>query len=312
MIRVLKPGLLTTVQDLGRRGFTHLGLSPGGAADCVSFRMANLLVGNDSNAPALEITLLGPTLEFGVAATLAISGYGSGSGYGTSASSSLPMNEAFEVAAGTTVAVGALSAGARAYLAIRGGLLIPEVMHSCSTFLPATIGGLEGRALRAGDEIAVGERTQGSPRRISPLAVASLRPQPGPVRVTPSLQADWFGRATIERFHRQAFTVTEQSNRSGLRLAGEAILRSNQGELLTEGIALGAVQVPNDGQPIILFVDQQTTGGYPKIANVIAADLPRIGQLRPRDEVRFQSVTIPEAVELLRQQERALREAFAL
>jgi len=306
MIRVIKPGLLTTVQDLGRRGFAHLGVSPGGAADCVSFRIANLLAGNDSNAPALEITLLGPTLEFEVAATIAISGYG------TSASSSLPINEAFEVAAGTTVAVGPLSAGARAYLAVHGGLAIPEVMHSCSTFLPAKIGGLQGRALRAGDELVIGKRMQGSPRRLSPLLAARLRPHSGPIRVTPSLQSDWFDQETLGRFHQQAFSVTDQSNRSGLRLAGGPILRTAGGELLTEGIALGAVQVPPDGQPIILFVDQQTTGGYPKIANVIAADLPRIGQLRPRDEVRFQPVKIPEAIELLRQQERALREAFAL
>jgi antagonist of KipI len=130
--------------------------------------------------------------------------------------------------------------------------------------------------------------------------------------VTPSLQSDWFDQETLERFHRQAFSVTEQSNRSGLRLAGEAILCGKRGELLTEGVALGAVQVPADGQPIILFVDQQTTGGYPKIANVIAADLPRVGQLRPRDEVKFQAVRIPEAIELLRRQERVLREAFAL
>src|SRR5437879_2915489 len=133
MIRVIKPGLLTTVQDLGRRGFAHLGLSPGGAADSVSFPIANLLVGNELNAAALEMTLLGPTLEFEVAATIAISGYGT--------SASLPMNEAFDVTAGTTVAVGPLSSGARAYCAIRGGVLIPEIMHSSSTFLPAKIGG---------------------------------------------------------------------------------------------------------------------------------------------------------------------------
>jgi antagonist of KipI len=306
MINVVKPGLLTTIQDLGRRGFAHLGLSSGGAADCVSFRIANLLVGNESNAPALEITLLGPTLEFEFAATVAISGYG------TSASSSLPMNEAFEVAAGTCLAVGSLSAGARAYLAIRGGLVIPEMMHSCSTFLPAKIGGLQGRALRAGDELVIGKQTQAGLRKLSPAVAASLQLHHGPIRVTPSLQSDWFAHETIERFHQQPCTVTEQSNRSGLRLAGEPILCTNRGELLTEGIALGAVQVPPDGQPIILFVDQQTTGGYPKIANVIAADLPRVGQLRPRDEVRFQPVKVPEAIELLRGQERALREAFAL
>jgi antagonist of KipI len=303
MIHVIKPGLLTTVQDLGRRGCAHFGLSPAGAADSVCFRIANLLAGNDSNAPALEITLLGPTLEFEVAATIAISGYGT--------SASLPINEAFEVAAGTTVAVGSLSAGARAYIAIRGGLVIPEVMHSCSTFLPAGIGGLQGRALRAGDELVIGKPTRLGFRKLSPALAASFRLHHGPIRVTSSLQSDWFDQETLVRFHQQAFTVTDQSNRSGLRLAGEPILRTNRGELLTEGVALGAAQVPPDGQPIVLFIDQQTTGGYPKIANVIAADLPRVGQLRPRDEIKFLSVKIPEAIELLHQQEHALREAFA-
>ena len=134
MIRVIKPGLLTTVQDLGRRGFAHLGLSLGGAADCVSFRIANLLVGNDWNAPALEITLLGPTLEFEVAATVAISGYGHGASASSSPPVPLPMNQAFEVAAGTTLAVGPLLAGARAYLAVRGGLAVPEVMQQLLDF----------------------------------------------------------------------------------------------------------------------------------------------------------------------------------
>ena len=304
MIHVIKPGLLTTVQDLGRHGFAHLGVSPAGAADCLSFRIANLLVGNDSNAPALEITLLGPTLEFEVAATIAIFGHGT--------SASLPINEALEVAAGTTIAVGPLSGGARAYLAIRGGLAVPEVMRSFSTFLPARIGGLQGRALRAGDKLVIGKKPLEGVRKVSPALAAYSRLDRGPIRVTPSLQSDWFDQETLRRFHQQTFTVTDQSNRSGLRLAGEPILAPNRGELLTEGIALGAVQVPPDGQPIILFVDQQTTGGYPKIANVIAADLPRVGQLRPRDEIRFQPVNIPEAIELLRQQERALREAVAL
>jgi antagonist of KipI len=303
MIRVIKPGFLTTIQDLGRPGFAHLGLSPGGAADSLSFRIANLLVGNDANAPALEITLMGPTLEFEVAATIAISGCGT--------STSLPIDESLEVAAGTTVAVGSLSAGARAYLAVHGGLVVPEVMHSYSTFLPARIGGLRGRALRAGDELVIGKKTQVGFRKLSAELAASFRPHPGPIRVTSSLQSEWFDPETLGRFHQQAFTVTDQSNRSGLRLAGEPILAKYRRELLTEGIALGAVQVPPDGQPIILFVDQQTTGGYPKIANVIAADLPRVGQLRPRDEVRFESVKVPDAIELLRQQERALREAFA-
>ena len=304
MIDVIKPGLLTTVQDLGRRGYAHLGLSPAGAADSVSFRIANLLVGNDANAPALEITLLGPTLEFETAATIAISGYGT--------STSLPINEAIEVAAGTHLGVGSLTAGARAYLSVRGGLAIPEVMGSSSTFLPAKIGGFQGRALQAGDKLAIGRRIHSGTRKLSSSSYANLLPRDGPIRVTPSLQSDCFDRETTDRFYHQRFTVGDQSNRSGLRLACEPLLGTHRGELLTEGIALGAVQVPPDGQPIILFVDQQTTGGYLKIANVIAADLPRVGQLRPRDEIRFQSVGISEAIELSRKQENALNQAFAL
>ena len=302
MIHVIKPGLLTMVQDLGRHGYTHFGVSPAGAADHVSFRIANLLVGNDANAPTLEITLVGPTLEFEVSATIAITGHG--------ALASTPMNEALEVAAGTRLVVGSLSAGARAYVAVRGGLAIPQIMGSCSTFLPANIGGFEGQALRSGDKLAIGDRIRGGPRKLAAASFANLQPHSGPIRVTPSLQSDWFDHEAIERFYEQSFIVTEQSNRSGLRLAGEPILRAHPGELLTEGIALGAVQVPPDGQPIVLFVDQQTTGGYPKIANVIAADLPRIGQLRPREEIKFQAVSIPQAIELLRTQERVMSEAF--
>jgi antagonist of KipI len=304
MIHVLKPGLQTTVQDLGRFGYAHFGLSPAGAADCVSFQIANLLVGNDANASALEITLLGPMLEFEVSATIAITGHGT--------LASTPMNEALEVAAGTRLVIGSLSAGARAYLAVRGGLAISSIMGSCSTFLPAKIGGFEGRALRSGDKLAIGERIRGWPRKLAASFYSNLVHHSGPIRVTPSIQSEWFDNETIERFYRQSFTVTDQSNRSGLRLAGEPIVSAHKGELVTEGVALGAVQVPPNGQPIVLFVDQQTTGGYPKIANVVAADVPRVGQLRPRDEIRFQSVRIPEAIELLREQENALIAAFAL
>ncbi|HEY4054057.1 MAG TPA: biotin-dependent carboxyltransferase family protein [Terriglobales bacterium] len=302
MIRVLKPGLLTTVQDLGRRGSTHLGVSPGGAADQVSFRIANALVGNQQSAPALEVTLIGPTIEFDVATTIAICG---------GVTASIPMDEAFEVPAGTCVALGPLSAGARAYLAVRGGLAISPVMGSCSTFLPAKFGGLAGRALSTGDTLTIGKQTDRSPRKLSPNFVEKFKTHERVLRATASLQSDWFDHEDIERFYKQPFIVTDQSNRSGLRLNSEPILTRQHRELLTEGIALGAVQVPPDGQPIILFIDQQTTGGYPKIANVIAADLPRVGQLRPRDQIKFQPVSIPQAIELLRSQERELLEAFS-
>ena len=304
MIHVLKPGLLTTIQDLGRFSFTHIGLSPAGAADSFSFQLANLLVGNAPNAPALEITLLGPTLEFDVAATIAISG--------SRTSTSLPVNEPFDVASGEKIIFGSLLDGARAYLAVRGGILVPAVMNSCSTFLPAKLGGFEGRALRVRDRIAISANALGPCKRLSPDFLKEFSPiNHGVVRVTPSVQHDWFGQDGVRLFTEQVFTVSDASNRSGVRLRGEPVVPNIKRELLTEGVSLGAVQVPPDGQPIILFVDQQTTGGYPKIANVIAADIPRLGQLCPRDKVQFQFVTIPDAIQCLRQQEKLLHEAFA-
>jgi antagonist of KipI len=302
MIHVIKPGLLTTVQDLGRPGFAHLGLSTGGAADCVAFWLANLVVGNHANAPALEITLLGPLLEFETETTVAICG--------SRTSTSLPVNEPIKVAAGDKLNLGSLLDGARAYVAVSGGVDVPPVMGSCSTFLPANIGGFKGRALQAGDRLQMGESPARDAMKMSPAVAALLERRAGPIFVTTSLQSDWFDGDAIRQLYEQQFTVTSQSNRSGLRLAGEPVLPSRRDEMLTEGVALGAIQVPPDGQPIILFVDQQTTGGYPKIANVITADLPRIGQLRPGDEIRFQQTTIADAIGMLRNQENVLREAF--
>jgi biotin-dependent carboxylase-like uncharacterized protein len=304
LIHVIKPGLLTTVQDLGRTGFAHLGVSPAGAADSFSFRLANLMVGNPANTPALEITLVGPTLEFDAPATLALSG--------TRASTSIPINQAFNVVRGEKIAIGSLLDGARAYLAVQGGIAVATIMNSCSTFLPSSLGGFQGRALRAGDSIAIGENVVSATKNLRAGFREELaRTAQGPLRVTHSVQHDWFGHGEIRLLGEQTFTVNQASNRSGVRLWGKPVFPLVKRELLTEGIALGAVQIPPDGQPIILFVDQQTTGGYPKIANVIAADLSRVGQLRPRDQVSFQFVTLAEAIQALRRQEDLLHQAFA-
>ena len=215
MIHVIKPGLLTTVQDMGRRGFTHLGLSPGGAADSVAFRLANLASGNDANAPALEITLLGPTLEFEVEATIAICG--------SRTSTSVSINEPIKVAAGERLNFGSLLDGARVYLAIRGGIEVPEVMGSCSTFLPANIGGFRGRALQSGDSLPIGKHHAKDARKLSSATAALLRRREGMILVTPSLQSDWFDHEATRQFYEQPFTVTSQSNRSGLRLSGQPL-----------------------------------------------------------------------------------------
>lgn len=302
-IRVVKRGLFTTLQDRGRYGYAHLGISPAGAADALSLRIANLLVGNDENAPALEMTLLGATLKVDDAAVIAVCGANCECKLG---GERLTANMAVKVAAGSVLHCGSTTDGARCYLAVQGGFDVPLVMGSASTDIRGRFGGVEGRRLQAGDVLGIGAASGLRPRRLRAGELEALHRE-GRIRVTRGAQHDWFSFETYARFLATPYTVSEQSDRAGLRLKGEAITPREQKQLLTDGIPLGAIQVPQDGQPILLFVDQQTTGGYPKIANVIAADVHRVGQLRPRDEVRFTEVSIAEAVDELRAQERWLK-----
>ena len=305
-IRVLKPGFFTTVQDLGRYGYAHLGISPAGAADRLSLRIANQLVGNDENAPALEMTLLGATLKFEEDAVIAVTGAACECKLG---SHDVPVATAVEVTSGAVLSCGSMSSGARSYLAIRGGINVHRIMGSASTHVGGHFGGLNGRKFQSGAVLQIGARGIWRKRSLRPGALDLVRDD-GPLRVTRGAQQDWFGPESFAMLFSSAYIVTEQSDRAGLRLSGGMLRPREQSQLLTDGIPLGAIQVPHDGQPIILFVDQQTTGGYPKIANVIAADQHRVGQLRPRDEVRFAEVSIAEAVEALREQERWLEEIF--
>jgi antagonist of KipI len=306
MIRIAKPGLFTTIQDLGRYGYAHLGISPAGAADPLSFRIANLLVGNDENAPALEMTLLGATLEFESSAIVALTGASCECNAGLI---QVPVNAAFELPAGATLKCGNITNGARCYLSVQGGFDVPLVMGSASTLVAGHFGGFRGRRLQSGDVLHVQQHGSSRVRSLRPGALESMS-APRPLHVTRGSQQEWFGPEAFEKLLSSAYIVGEQSDRGGLRLKGEAVRPREQSELLTDGLPLGAIQVPPDGQPIILFVDQQTTGGYPKIANVIAADIHRVGQLRPRNEVRFAEVSIAEAVHALGEQARWLREIF--
>jgi len=309
-IRVLKPGFFTTVQDFGRYGYTHLGVSPAGAADRMSLRIANRLVDNDQNTPALEVTLLGATLKFEEDAIIAVTGAACECKLG---SHDVPGATAVEVPAGAVLSCGSMSSGARSYLAIQGGIDVPRIMGSASTHVGACFGGLSGRRLRSGDLLPIGVRSKSSKSKVRSLRPGALdRMQSySPLRVTRGAQQEWFGPQSFATLFSSAYVMTEQSDRAGLRLSGATLRPREQSQLLTDGIPLGAIQVPHDGQPIILFVDQQTTGGYPKIANVIAADMHRVGQLRPRDEVRFVEVSMAEAIDALREQERWLEEIFA-
>jgi antagonist of KipI len=306
MIRVVKPGLSTTVQDRGRYGYAHLGISPAGAADIVSLRVANRLVGNEEYAPALEMTLLGATLEFDEPAVVALSG---ASCECEVTGSRVTANEALEIPAGSVLQCGSTTDGARCYLALQGGIDVPVVMGSASTDIRGRLGGYEGRRLQASDVLHVGHMKEGRPRQLRIGALEGMR-RSRQIRVTSGAQRDWFSDDSYATFLTTSYAISEQSDRAGLRLKGEAVSLRERKQLLTDGIPLGAIQVPQDGQPIILFVDQQTTGGYPKIANVIAADMHLVGQLRPRDEVRFAEVSISEAIDVLRSQERWLKEIW--
>jgi antagonist of KipI len=302
-IQVVAPGLLTTVQDLGRPGFGPIGVSPSGAADPISLRLGNRLVANDDSAAGLEMTLLGGIFVFPAGAILALTGSDFGA---TLDDVPLDLGTSAEAQPGQMVRLGATSSGARCYLCVEGGIAVKPFLGSASTHMLSGLGGFKGRPLRKGDVVHVGSRTKPFRKRtIAPQAWENLSSRKV-LRVTPGPQVDWFSESSQDSFYASTYRVGEQSNRMGLRLDGPAVPLRGSSEMITEGVSLGAIQVPTAGSPILLFVEQQTTGGYPKIANVISADLHRVGQLRPRDEIRFERVTFDTALSLRIEQEKLL------
>ena len=296
-------GLQTTVQDLGRPGFGPEGVSASGAADPVALRLGNLLVENQPGVAGLELTLVGGSFVFPDGAVIAITGADLGA---TVNGRPLEMWASHTLEPGTKLMFGATKNFARGYLAIAGGIQVDPFLGSASTHVLSGLGGFEGRALRKGDRLRIGKASKKVPRRrITLAALYAFKPRKV-LRVTEGPQADWFSEAAKQVFYRDVFRVSEESDRVGLRLEGTALDGSTAREMITEGVSLGAVQVTPSGQPIILFVEQQTTGGYPKIANIIAADLHRIGQLRPRAEIRFQRTSLAVARSLWIEQERLL------
>lgn len=304
VIEVVSPGLLTTVQDLGRPGYGTAGVSASGAADAVSLRIGNRLVGNEEGAAALEMTLLGGTFCFPQGGLAALTG----SDFGATLDGEAAGNwSRFEVEAGSNLRIGTTQSGARCYLCVRGGIRVPLFLGSASTHLLSGLGGHEGRPLRRGDALRIGDSAGRKQERALPKqAVERLAPRKT-VRVTPGPQYEWFSAAARKAFCGNAYVVSEESNRMGLRLEGPALPEANHGEMISEGVALGAVQIAAGGKPILLFVEQQTTGGYAKIANVISADLHSVGQLRPRDEIRFEWVELEEARRARMEQEHIIQ-----
>lgn len=292
---VLKPGLLTSVQDLGRPGLGPQGISSAGAADPLSLRLANLLVGNPEGSPALEFTLIGGTFQFPDGAVFSIVGADLGAEL-----DGRPVELGVPHAAppGATLRLGQSRDLARSYLAIAGGVQVPLFLGSASTDLTGRFGGYSGRALRAGDVLSIGLPSTRLPRRRLSAVASAVRQPRKTLRIVRGPQFDWFAADARQALLRNEFLLTEESNRMGLRLSGPPLPLVTPRELISEGVSLGSLQVTSSGQPILLFVEQQTAGGYPKIATVISADAWCIGQLRPRDVIRFTEVSLEEAREL--------------
>ncbi len=294
-IDVLTPGLLTLVQDLGRHGWGRYGVPPSGALDWLAARVANYLVGNPANAALLEMTFAGPTLRFRRDCLIAIAG---GDMCPRIDGEMVPGWTSVLVKAGQVLRFHRRLTGMRAYLAVAGGIQVPLVLDSRSTFLRGRFGGLEGRALRAGDLLEVGQPIDDWQTRATRSFPPELRPHyssSAEVRVVLGPHLDHFPPPAVEVFLSTSFTVAPVSDRMGYRLLGPAIVRNEPADVLSCGMPLGGVQVPPDGQPIVLMSDHQTTGGYPLIATVARADLPILAQLAPGDSVRFRAVSPEEA-----------------
>ena len=293
-VQVLAAGLCTTVQDRGREGSRHLGVGRAGALDAHACALANLLVGNPVDAPVLEITLAGPRLRFGRAARIALCGASIEASAGGTA---LPGWRPLLLPAGTELRLGACRQGARAYLAVDGGFAVASVLGSASTDLRGGFGGLAGRALVAGDVLPLGaarapvvEALRIAPWWIDPAPELDFA-TPAVIRVLPGSDATAPAAALCGREWR----VAPASDRQGLRLDGASLAVADARERVSEPVAPGTVQLPPDGRPIVLLADAQTHGGYPRIGHAIAADWPRLAQLRPGDVVRFEACTPAQA-----------------
>ena len=262
---MIHPGALTTVQDAGRPGYESSGVSPGGAVDLQALRVANLLVGNNEDAAVLEICIRGPVLKFHAETVVALVG-----------ATGRPQR----VAAGETLDFSKPTSGIRACLAVAGGMRVPEILGSMATDLRAGFGGFHGRALRAGDRLNFGEA--GPAPRNGDWHVGQLEGNSRiELRFLPGVQQHWFSETARRRFRGEAYQLTPRSDRMGARLAGAELKLAEPREMISQPVACGSVQVPPDGQPIILLAERQTIGGYPQIGHVISVDLPKLARAWP-------------------------------
>lgn len=319
-ITVIKPGLLSSFQDLGRFGHQHLGVPVGGAMDSRAHRLANLLVGNTQDEATLEVTLVGPTLRFEAAGCIAISGAQLNP---TLNEQPIPNNRPIIVRPGDVLAFGARTAGLRSYIAWNGGIALPSVLGSRSTYLRGGFGGFHGRALRKGDVFNMLGDLEASPLddleqelwsiKVYLPAILGLIPRAS-IRVMRGMHTKLFTDSSIADFFAGEYRISPQSERMGYRLQGPQLSLKSSTQLLSEATSFGSIQVPPDGNPIILMADRQTTGGYAKIGHVATVDLPVIAQCMPGETLRFTEIALDQAQQLDSQREEAferLQQALA-
>jgi antagonist of KipI len=318
-LRIVTGGLQTTVQDLGRIGQQRSGIPVCGAMDRLAVRIGNMLVGNRDDDATLEASLIGPAITFDKPALIALTGGDLGA---TINGTDVPPWHAISVPEGTTLRSVQPRVGCRSYIAVAGGIDVPTVFGSRSTYLRAQFGGYEGRALRSGDVLLTGPKSSCSMRIANTLRESgaaavtarwsvsgSLRPRytdDPVVRLIAGAHFDLLDDNSREAFVSETFRISPSSDRMGYRLSGVSISLRKPVELLSEGVAFGTVQLPPGGEPIVLMADHQTTGGYPRIGEVASVDLPLVAQLKPGDRLRFRVVSVDEAQQLYLAQERDL------
>ena len=310
-LRVIVPGLHSTIQDLGRSGYQDIGVPPAGALDRIGLTLANALVGNAANAPVLEMLAQGPVLEvMATSLRVALVGDDGGSMIEGDHARNVPAGQSARLRRGQRIRIGTLGKTFCAYLAIAGGFDVPPCLGSAATYTRNGLGGFQGRVLRVGDVLPV-HREDVEPSQ----ELALVEPyEPGfeqPIRVVLGPQQEYFTADAVNTFLSAVYVVSAQADRMGFRLDGPKLAHAKGYDIVSDGIVPGAVQVPGSGQPIVMLADAQTTGGYAKIATVISADVPVLARRRPGAAVRFVAVTQAEGENLRREQEPKLRDAIA-
>lgn len=324
MITVMKPGLQDTIQDMGRYGYQKFGVIVGGVMDPFSHRTANLLVGNGGQEATLEMTLVGPRLLFEQDVVIAICG---GDLQPTIGKISVPMWKPVYIRKGSELKFGAALAGSRSYLAVAGGFNVPIVLNSRSTYVKAGLGGFEGRPLKKGDVLLNNNPTDASVSIKKKLEIGTdifhapdwqiaskLLPKLSKryeIRVMRGRQYVLFDEPSQSRFWNEPFTVSSLSDRMGYRLNGPKLQLKKPSELISEAVTFGSIQVPSDGNPIILAADRQTTGGYPKIGQISSINFTKLAQAKAGDELSFTEVTIAQSHQIIAVQEANLKELRA-